>query len=106
MSQGLITAAYIIAALLFIASLNGLSSQESAKRGNIFGIIGMIIAIVATIASSQVSGMAYITVAMAIGAGIGVRLALKVEMTSMPELIAVLHSFVGLAAVFIGFNSY
>jgi len=106
MSQGLITAAYIIAAILFIASLNGLSSQESAKRGNIFGIIGMIVAIIATIASAQVAGMGYITVAMAIGAGIGVRLALKVEMTSMPELIAVLHSFVGLAAVFIGFNSY
>ncbi|PKH02523.1 NAD(P)(+) transhydrogenase (Re/Si-specific) subunit beta [Psychromonas sp. MB-3u-54] len=106
MSQGLITAAYIIAAILFIASLNGLSSQESAKRGNTFGIIGMIIAIIATIASAQVAGMGYITVAMAIGAGIGVRLALKVEMTSMPELIAVLHSFVGLAAVFIGFNSY
>ena len=106
MSQGLITAAYMIAAILFIASLNGLSSQESAKRGNTFGIIGMTIAIIATIASSQVAGMGYITVAMAIGAGIGVRLALKVEMTSMPELIAVLHSFVGLAAVFIGFNSY
>jgi NAD(P) transhydrogenase subunit beta len=106
MSQGLITAAYIIAAILFIASLNGLSSQESAKRGNFFGIVGMIIAVVATIASSQVSGLGYITVAMAVGAGIGVRLALKVEMTSMPELIAILHSFVGLAAAFIGFNSY
>jgi H+-translocating NAD(P) transhydrogenase subunit beta len=106
MSQGLITAAYIIAAILFIASLNGLSSQESAKRGNFFGIIGMVIAIIATIASSQVSGLGYITVAMAVGAGIGVRLALKVEMTSMPELIAILHSFVGLAAAFIGFNSY
>ena len=106
MSQGLITAAYIIAAILFIASLNGLSSQESAKRGNYFGIIGMIIAIIATIASSQVSGLGYITIAMAVGAGIGVRLALKVEMTSMPELIAILHSFVGLAATFIGFNSY
>ncbi|WP_028864387.1 Re/Si-specific NAD(P)(+) transhydrogenase subunit beta [Psychromonas aquimarina] len=106
MSQGLITAAYIIAAILFIGSLNGLSSQESAKRGNVFGIIGMIIAVIATIASAQVSGLGYITVAMAVGAGIGVRLALKVEMTSMPELIAVLHSFVGLAAVFIGFNSY
>lgn len=106
MSQGLITAAYIIAAILFIASLNGLSSQESAKRGTFFGIIGMIIAIIATIASAQVSGLGYITVAMAVGAGIGVRLALKVEMTSMPELIAILHSFVGLAAAFIGFNSY
>lgn len=106
MSQGLITAAYLIAAILFILSLNGLSSQESAKKGNLFGIIGMIIAIVSTIASAQVSGLGYITVAMAVGAGIGVRLALKVEMTSMPELIAILHSFVGLAAVFIGYNSY
>ena len=106
MSQGLITAAYIIAAILFIASLSGLSSQESAKRGNYFGMIGMIIAVIATIASSEVSGLGYITIAMAVGAGIGVRLALKVEMTSMPELIAILHSFVGLAATFIGFNSY
>ncbi|MEJ6080106.1 Re/Si-specific NAD(P)(+) transhydrogenase subunit beta [Vibrio sp. 1-Bac 57] len=106
MSQGLITAAYVIAAILFIASLSGLSSQESARRGNVFGIIGMIIAVFATIASSQVSGLGYITIAMAVGAGIGVRLALKVEMTSMPELIAILHSFVGLAATFIGFNSY
>ena len=106
MSQGLITAAYIIAAILFIASLNGLISQESARKGNLFGIIGMIIAITATIASSQVSGLGYITIAMAVGAAIGVRLALKVEMTSMPELIAILHSFVGLAAAFIGFNSF
>ena len=105
MSQGLITAAYIIAAILFIASLNGLSSQESARKGNFFGIIGMIIAVIATIASAT-NGLGYTTVAMAIGAGIGVRLALKVEMTSMPELIAILHSFVGLAAAFIGFNSY
>jgi len=106
MSQGLITAAYIIAAILFIASLNGLSSQESARKGNLFGIIGMIIAIAATIGSAQVSGLGYITIAMALGAAIGVRLALKVEMTSMPELIAILHSFVGLAAAFIGFNSF
>ncbi|MFT6984574.1 MAG: NAD(P) transhydrogenase subunit beta [Psychromonas sp.] len=106
MSQGLITAAYIIAAILFIASLSGLSSQETARKGNIFGIIGMIIAVIATIASAQVSGLGYITIAMAVGAGIGVRLALKVEMTSMPELIAILHSFVGLAAAVIGFNSY
>jgi len=105
MSQGLITAAYIIAAILFIASLNGLSSQESARKGNFFGIIGMIIAVIATIASAT-NGLGYTTIAMAIGAAIGVRLALKVEMTSMPELIAILHSFVGLAAAFIGFNSY
>jgi len=106
MSEGLITAAYIIAAILFIASLNGLSSQETAKQGNIFGIIGMAIAVIATIANPEVTGLGYILVAMAIGTAIGVRLALKVEMTSMPELIAILHSFVGLAATFIGFNSY
>ncbi|MDX2321393.1 MAG: Re/Si-specific NAD(P)(+) transhydrogenase subunit beta, partial [Moritella sp.] len=112
MSEGLITAAYIIAAILFIASLNGLSSQESAKNGNVFGIIGMGIAIIATIGAMVNSGNAgawsYILVAvlMIIGAGIGIRLALKVEMTSMPELIAILHSFVGLAATIIGFNSF
>jgi NAD(P) transhydrogenase subunit beta len=104
--SGLITAAYIIAAILFIASLNGLSSQETARKGNIYGIIGMIIAVVATIADPAVTGLGYILVIMAVGAAIGVRLALKVEMTSMPELIAILHSFVGLAATFIGFNSY
>jgi NAD(P) transhydrogenase subunit beta len=106
MSEGLITAAYIIAAILFIVSLSGLSSQETAKQGNIFGIIGMTIAVIATIANPEVTGLGYILVAMAIGAAIGIRLALKVEMTSMPELIAILHSFVGLAATFIGFNSY
>ena len=112
MSEGLITAAYIIAAILFIASLNGLSSQESAKSGNLFGIIGMSLAIIATIGAMANSGNAgawsYVLVAvlMIIGAGIGIRLALKVEMTSMPELIAILHSFVGLAATVIGFNSF
>jgi NAD(P) transhydrogenase subunit beta len=112
MSQGLITAAYIIAAMLFIASLNGLSSQESARKGNLFGIIGMSIAVIATIGAMVNAGNAgawsYVLVAvlMVIGSGIGIRLALKVEMTSMPELIAILHSFVGLAATVIGFNSY
>lgn len=112
MSEGLITAAYIIAAILFIASLNGLSSQESAKNGNVFGIIGMGIAIIATIGAMVNSGNAgtwsfiLVAILMIIGAVIGIRLALKVEMTSMPELIAILHSFVGLAATVIGFNSF
>jgi len=112
MSEGLITAAYIIAAILFIASLNGLSSQESAKRGNIFGIIGMTIAIIATVGAmtniGQAGAISYVLVGilMIIGAGIGIKLATEVEMTSMPELIAILHSFVGLAATVIGFNSY
>ncbi|BAJ01669.1 Re/Si-specific NAD(P)(+) transhydrogenase subunit beta [Shewanella violacea] len=106
MSIGLLSAAYLIAAVLFIFSLAGLSKQETAQRGNLLGIIGMVIAVVATLASTQVGGNSWIiTVAMAIGAGIGIRLALKVEMTEMPELVAILHSFVGLAAVLVGFSS-
>ncbi|MCP3129850.1 Re/Si-specific NAD(P)(+) transhydrogenase subunit beta [Shewanella sp. KJ2020] len=106
MSQGLVTAAYIVAAILFIFSLAGLSKQETAKHGNIFGITGMAIALLATIFNPDTSGVAWILVAMVIGGAIGVRLALKVEMTEMPELVAVLHSFVGLAAVLVGFNSF
>ena len=106
MSQGLATASYIIAAVLFILSLAGLSKQETAKYGNWFGIVGMAIALVATIASPSVSGVVYILIAMVIGGAIGARLALKVEMTQMPELVAILHSFVGLAAVLVGFNSF
>ena len=106
MSQGLVTASYIVAAVLFIASLAGLSKQETAKYGNWFGITGMAIALVATIASPSVHGVIFILVAMVIGGAIGARLALKVEMTQMPELVAVLHSFVGLAAVVVGYNSF
>ncbi|MGL4638264.1 MAG: Re/Si-specific NAD(P)(+) transhydrogenase subunit beta, partial [Shewanella sp.] len=106
MSQGLVTAAYIVAAILFIFSLAGLSKQETAKHGNIFGITGMAIALLATIFNPDTSGVAWILVAMVIGGAIGVRLALKVEMTEMPELVAVLHSFVGMAAVLVGFNSF
>ncbi len=106
MSHGLVTAAYIIAAILFILSLAGLSKQETARNGNKFGIIGMAIALIATILSVDVQSMIYILVAMLIGSLIGVRLALKVEMTEMPELVAILHSFVGLAAVLVGYNSF
>ncbi|MBW0280305.1 MAG: Re/Si-specific NAD(P)(+) transhydrogenase subunit beta [Shewanella xiamenensis] len=106
MSQGLVTAAYIIAAVLFIFSLAGLSKQETAKHGNLFGITGMAIALLATIFNPDTSGVAWIIIAMVIGGAIGVRLALKVEMTEMPELVAVLHSFVGMAAVLVGFNSF
>ena len=106
LSQGLISAAYIIAALLFIFSLAGLSKQESAETGNWYGIVGMFIALIATIADPRVSNVAVIVGAMAIGSFIGLRLAKKVEMTQMPELVAILHSFVGLAAVLVGFNSY
>lgn len=108
MSQGLVTAAYLIAGILFIMSLAGLAKQETAKRGNYFGILGMAIALVTTIVSIEldVESMAYILVAVLIGAIIGILLAKRVEMTEMPELIAALHSFVGLAAVFVGYNSF
>ena len=106
MSLGLVQAAYIIAALLFIMSLAGLSKHETAKAGCWYGIVGMTIALVATIFGPESKGTIFILIAMAIGGFIGVRKALKVEMTEMPELVAILHSFVGLAAVLVGFNSY
>jgi H+-translocating NAD(P) transhydrogenase subunit beta len=100
------TAAYLFASILFILSLGGLSSQESAKRGVFYGIVGMGIAILATILGQGVQGHIYIIMAIAIASVIGVMLAAKVEMTSMPQLVAILHSFVGLAAVLVGFGSY
>ena len=106
MSEGLVQAAYIVAALLFIMSLAGLSKHETAKVGCWYGIIGMTIALVATIFGPKTEGQFWILVAMAIGAVLGIQRALKVEMTEMPELVALLHSFVGLAAVLVGFNSY
>jgi len=99
-------AAYLFASILFILSLGGLSSQESAKRGVFYGIIGMIIAVLATVLGQGVHGHVYIIAAVAIASVIGVLLARKVEMTSMPQLVAILHSFVGLAAVLVGFGSY
>jgi len=105
-TNGFISAAYVVAALLFIFSLAGLSKQETAKQGNLFGMVGMAIALLTTIFDPRVSNVLVIIVAMVIGSGIGLRLANKVEMTQMPELVAILHSFVGLAAVLVGFNSY
>lgn len=106
MSGGLVTAAYIVAAILFICSLAGLSKHETSKQGNIFGMSGMAIALLATIFGPNTGNVAWILLAMVIGGAIGLRLAKKVEMTEMPELVAILHSFVGLAAVLVGFNSY
>lgn len=105
--------AYVAAALLFILALAGLSKQESARRGNWLGIVGMAFALAATVwmaarHAEAGAGAAFglIVVAMLIGAVIGIWRALRVEMTGMPELIALLHSFVGLAAVLVGFNSF
>ncbi len=100
------TAAYLFASILFILSLGGLASQESAKRGVIFGIVGMIVAIMATVLGQRVEGHIYIIGAISIASLIGIIVARKVEMTSMPQLVAILHSFVGLAAVLVGFGSY
>lgn len=100
------TAAYLFASILFILSLGSLSSQESAKRGVFYGIVGMIIAILATVFGQGVQGHVYIISAIAIASVIGVLVARRVEMTAMPQLVAILHSFVGLAAVLVGFGSY
>ena len=105
LSAELQTAAYIAAAVLFILSLGGLSNQESAKRAVWFGIIGMTLAVAATVFGPQVTISLLLIVMLVIGAVIGVVVARRVEMTGMPELVAALHSFVGLAAVFIGINS-
>ncbi|MGB0714169.1 MAG: NAD(P)(+) transhydrogenase (Re/Si-specific) subunit beta, partial [Gammaproteobacteria bacterium] len=106
MTEGILTTAYIAASVLFILALGGLSNQETARRGNIYGIIGMAIALVATIGGAQVTSYGTLAVCMLIGAVIGIFVASRVQMTQMPELVAILHSFVGLAAVLVGFASY
>ena len=107
MLVGLTHMAYILAALLFIMALAGLSKQETAKMGCLSGMVGMTVALVATFAQVESAyGFAAIVLAMVCGAAVGVYVARKVQMTQMPELIACLHSFVGLAAVLVGFNSY
>ena len=114
-----VTGAYILAALLFILALAGLSKHETARRGNAFGMAGMALALVATLLlvldllsrdyieqGPVVTGLVIILVAGTVGAVIGIRLARRVEMTGMPELIAMMHSFVGLAAVLVGYNTF
>jgi NAD(P) transhydrogenase subunit beta len=105
MSFGIQTAAYIASAVLFILALGGLSGQESAKRAVWYGIVGMAVAILATITGPGVPLSPLLIGALVVGAGIGLALAQRVEMTGMPELVAALHSFVGMAAVLIGLNS-
>lgn len=105
MSEGVITASYIGASILFIISLGGLSNQETAQRGNLYGMIGMAAAILVTILSDNVSSYVLLILMVGIGIMIGRILASKVEMTQMPELVAILHSFVGMAAVLVGVAS-
>ncbi|MEQ1641967.1 MAG: NAD(P)(+) transhydrogenase (Re/Si-specific) subunit beta [Pyrinomonadaceae bacterium] len=106
MNQSLITVAYIAASALFILSLGGLSQQSTARRGNLYGILGMIIALVATVFAMKDGNYAVLAAALIPGLVIGAILAARVQMTSMPELVAMLHSFVGLAAVLVGFATY
>ena len=106
MTQGLLTTAYIAASILFILALGGLSHPETARRGNLYGIIGMTIALTATIWGAQVVSYTVLFGTMAISAVIGIIVAARVQMTAMPELVAMLHSFVGLAAVLVGFANY
>jgi NAD(P) transhydrogenase subunit beta len=105
MSPSLVSVAYLLAAVLFIKSLGGLSNQNTARRGNVFGIAGMLLAIAAT-AAGHITTYPVFAAAVAAGALIGALLAVRVEMTSMPQLVAILHSFVGLAAVLVGISSY
>ena len=108
MSTNLATVSYIGATILFILCLGGLSNQETARRGNLYGIIGMAIAVLATIFGPSITpaGIPWIIGAMVVGAAIGLYLARSVQMTQMPELVAFMHSLVGLAACLVGFASY
>lgn len=105
LSENIVTALYIAASVLFILSLGGLSGQESAKRAVWYGIIGMAVAVIGTIFSPVVTITSSLLPLLVVGAVIGSIVAMRVEMTGMPQLVAALHSFVGLAAVFIGINS-
>src|SRR5260221_6671755 len=108
MSASLVTVSYIGATILFILSLGGLSSPESSRRGNLYGMIGMTIAVLATVLGPRVTvaGIPWIIGAMLVGGSIGLYLARSVQMTQMPELVAFMHSMVGLAAVVVGYASY
>ncbi|MGD8975959.1 MAG: Re/Si-specific NAD(P)(+) transhydrogenase subunit beta [Gammaproteobacteria bacterium] len=105
-SAGLVTASYIAATILFILALGGLSNQETARRGNWYGITGMAIALLATILGVVTQHYTLLFIALLIGGSIGLVLARRVQMTQMPELVAILHSLVGLAAVLVGFANF
>ena len=108
MTSSLATVSYIAATILFILSLGGLANPETARRGNLFGMIGMALAVLATVLGPRVTpaGIPWIVGALAVGGAIGLFAAKKVQMTQMPELVALMHSLVGLAACLVGFASY
>jgi len=106
MSAGIVTISYIVATVLFILALGGLSKQETARRGNLYGIAGMTIALIATVLGVVTANYAVLFGALAVGASVGLILAKRVQMTQMPELVAILHSLVGMAAVLVGFANF
>lgn len=106
MNHNIVTVAYIVAAVLFILSLAGLSKQETARRGNLLGVLGMLIALIAVTTSEAVTGYAVLAVAIVPAMVVGAVLASRVQMTSMPQLVAILHSFVGAAAVLVGIGQH
>lgn len=106
MFDGFINSLYIIASIFFILSLGGLSHQESAVRGNVFGMLGMILAVGGTIAAKSLDNIGIVIGMMALGGVIGILVTMRVRMTAMPQLVAILHSLVGLAAVFVGFANF
>ncbi len=105
-NQGIIQVSYIIATILFILALGGLSNQETARRGNWYGISGMAIALIATLVGDVTQNFGYLIVALAVGGTVGIIAARRVQMTQMPELVAILHSLVGLAAVAVGYANF
>ena len=105
-SPGLTTMSYVVASILFILSLNGLRHQETSRRGNYYGMAGMAIALIATILSDAVDSYVMLIIALAIGGFIGTKAAIKVKMTQMPELVAIMHSLVGMAAVLVGYANF
>ena len=105
MSEGIVTASYVGATVLFILALGGLSNPETSRRGNLYGILGMAIALIATI-SGVTANIGILIGALVVGGAIGLVLARRVQMTEMPELVAILHSLVGLAAVLVGFANF
>jgi NAD(P) transhydrogenase subunit beta len=106
LSAGIVTVSYIAATILFILALSGLSNQETARRGNWYGISGMTIALLATIFGVVTQHYTILLIALLLGGSVGIVLARRVQMTQMPELVAILHSLVGLAAVMVGFASF
>ena len=106
MPEGIVTVAYIAATILFILALGGLSHPETARRGNLYGIIGMSIAMLATIFGVVTANYLMLIAGLVAGGIIGLILARRVQMTQMPELVAILHSLVGLAAVLVGFVNF